>query len=196
MENSLNEKEFRKVVQNLLNEMAIDVLKEEEGKEQIYLGTDKNKLPKGKNQKNVEMSANDSQIGYDKTSKAQVQVYATNSSHNGPFTKGMKKADFDKKNGMPNKNLNGGKESGELHFEIEMDQNDNKIDDNGVKTYVEPGSETKTGQRTPQSSKEAPIVKDKEPIAKAIQLPEGFENKKYTKKELAQFIMLEAKKLI
>ncbi len=39
------------------------------------------------------------------------------------------------------KNLVGGKEKGDLHFEVDMEQNDKEIDDNGIKTYVEAGAE-------------------------------------------------------
>ncbi len=195
MKKAINEEQFRKVVQDLLKEMvSTGVLKEEKGN--IYLGTDKNKVPSGKDQKKVNMAEKDSEIGYDKKPKLQTQVSAAGASHNGPSTKGMKKAEFETKDGLNDKNLNGGKEKGDLHFDVEMDQNDKDIDDAGVKTYVTAGAEMKGGQKASKSSEKAPEVKDKEPIAKGIQLPEGFENKKYTQKELKEFIYSEAKKLI
>ena len=194
MKKGLTEEQFRQVVKDILKELTSENINE--GKDNVYLGTNKNKMSGGKDQKKVNMTEKDSEIGYEKKPKAQTQVSAAGSTHSGPSTKGMKKATFDTKDGLNDDNKIGGKEKGDLHFDIEMNQNDKEIDDNGTKTQIEAGAEMKGGQKKAKSSEKAPVVKDKEPIAKGIQLPEGFENKKYTQKELKEFIISEAKKLL
>ncbi len=67
-----------------------------------------------------------------------------------------------------------------------------KAGEEGAKTYVEAGAESKEGQPKANFSETAKNEKEKtEAIAKAIQLPESFKNKK----DLMNFINEEAKKI-
>lgn len=193
-----------------------------EGEDEILLGADENKVPSGKTPKEVEMNKNDSKLGkiikkaiqesninlgtksnkvatpskpkaVDMNSKdtnakaasdALVSVKATSATHKGESTKGMHKADFTSK------------DSKKIDIDVEMDQNDKEIDDNAPKVFVDAGAAGKDGQKKPKIYDKAQNEKDKEPIAKGIQLPEGFEKQKYTQKELFNFIISEAKKLV
>jgi len=228
----LSEEAFRKLVKNILKEVegkSIDPMDVEmnsldgiAGKDEIYLGTEDNKVPSGKMPKSIEMNKKDSDLGKiikkaiqesniylgtkdnkvknpksseetkmnsnDKNAKASsehlVSVDAKSATHSKDDIKGMHKSDFDSKT------------SNENDIDVDMDQNDKNIDDNVPKTYVTAGKSPKDGQKTPKVFDKAQNEKDVEPIAKGIQLPEGFENKKYTQKELFSFVISEAKKLI
>jgi hypothetical protein len=145
----------------------------------------------------VKMNSQESDHGHDEEIAAAVEVEAANGTHSGEFTKGMSKSNFDSKSGMNDStNENGGDDKGVDATEAEMNQMDKEIDE-GTKTFVEAGAEMKnagasTGQADAKFSEEAKNEKADEPIATAIQLPENFSEKSWTKSDLMSLIKEEA----
>lgn len=73
-----------------------------------------------------------------------------------------------------------------------LDKEDTSVPKNGAKAYVEAGQESKEGQKKANFSTKPKNVTDKiAAIAKAIQLPESFKNKK----EMDEFILQSARKI-
>ena len=147
----------------------------------------------------VKMNSQDSDKGSDEKAAAAVEVDAAGSTHSGASTKGQKKANFESKKGMnDSSNENGGDDKGTDSTEVDMNTEDKDVDE-GTKTYVEAGTELKkgasTGQKDAKWSEDAKNEKADEPIAKGIQLPEGFDKMKFTQTELQNFINEEAKKV-
>jgi hypothetical protein len=141
----------------------------------------------------VKMNQNDKEGGSDAKVAAAVEVEAASSTKKGDSVEGMHNADFESKDKGPSTDASTPFE--EKEGEVKMDKMDKVIDD-GTKTFVAPGAEmskgASTGQHKANWSETAKNEKDKaEVIAKGIQLPETFKNKK----ELLNFINEEAKKL-
>lgn len=141
----------------------------------------------------VKMNQNDKEGGSDAKVAAAVEVEAASSTKKGDSVEGMHNADFESKDKGPSTDASTPFE--EKEGEVKMDKMDKVIDD-GTKTFVAPGAEmskgANTGQHKANWSETAKNEKDKaEVIAKGIQLPETFKNKK----ELLNFINEEAKKL-
>ncbi len=148
----------------------------------------------------VKMNKQDKDQGHDEKIAAAVKVDAANSTKKGtkdnPHIEGMKNSKFDSKSENPSTAVSTPFE--ERKAKVDMNSQDSNIDDVGAKTYVEAGSDIKgkekhtTGQKKAVSSEKAKNEKEtKERIAKGIELPEGFKNKK----ELISFINEEAKKV-
>lgn len=148
----------------------------------------------------VKMNKNDKDQGHDEEIAAAVKVSAANSTKKGtkdnPSIEGMKNGNFESKTKNPST-------SSSTPFEdrkekVDMNSQDKNIDDQGAKTYVEAGGDVTGGEKHTTGQKKA-VVKEKAPesdetkerIAKGIELPEGFKNKK----ELLNFINEEAKKI-
>lgn len=141
----------------------------------------------------VKMNQNDKEGGSDEKVAAAVSVEAASSTKSGESTEGMHNAKFDSKEKNPS--TDSSKPFDEKKEKVEMNSMD-KEGKEGAKTYVEAGAEMSKGYTNGQPkanwSEEAKNEKEKaEAIAKAIQLPETFKNKK----ELIDFINEEAKKL-
>lgn len=141
----------------------------------------------------VEMNQNDSEGGSDEKVAAAVKVDAASSTKKGESIEGMHNAKFDSKDKNPSTESSEPFE--ERKEKVEMNSMDEAKED-GAKTYVAPGSEMSKGHSKGQAkanfSEEAKNEKETaERIAKGIQLPETFKNKK----ELVNFINEEAKKL-
>jgi hypothetical protein len=141
----------------------------------------------------VDMNELDGDQGHDEKIAAAVKVDATGSKKNGPSTAGQANAKFDSKKGNPT--VGSSEPFEDRKAKVDMNAEDKEGTD-GAKTYVEPGSEMSkgmsTGQHKANFSEKAKNEKEKaEVIAKGIQLPESFKNKK----ELMDFINEEAKKL-
>jgi len=148
----------------------------------------------------VKMNRKDGDQGHDEEISAAVKVTAANSTKKGtsdnPNIEGMKNSNFESKTKNPST-------SSSTPFEdrkekIEMNSLDKNVDDQGAKTYVEAGGEITgrekhtTGQKRAVSSEKAPASEEtRERIAKGIELPEAFKNKK----ELISFINEEAKRI-
>lgn len=148
----------------------------------------------------VKMNKQDKDQGHDEKIAAAVKVDAANSTKKGtkdnPHIEGMKNSKFDSKTENPSTAASTPFE--ERKAKVDMNSQDSNIDDVGAKTYVEAGSDIKgkekhtTGQKKAVPSEKAKNEKEtKERIAKGIELPEGFKNKK----ELINFINEEAKKV-
>lgn len=141
----------------------------------------------------VKMNQNDKEGGSDEKIAAAVKVDAAGSTKKGDSVEGMHNADFESKDKNPSTDSS---KPFEEKGEVDMNKMDKNIDDEGTKAFVEPGAEmskgASTGQHKPKYSEAAKNEKDKvEAIAKGIQLPEKFENKK----ALLKFINEEAAKL-
>lgn len=141
----------------------------------------------------VEMNQNDKEGGSDEKVAAAVSVEAKDSTKKGDSIEGMHNADFESKEANPS--IDSSKPFEDKKEKVEMNSMDKTVDE-GAKTFVQPGAEmskgASTGQHKANFSEEAKNEKEKvEVIAKAIQLPETFKNKK----ELLNFINEEAKKL-
>ncbi len=147
----------------------------------------------------VKMNQKDKDQGHDEKIAAAVKVDAANSTKKGssdnPHIEGMKNSDFDSKKG--NQSTKSSTPYEDRKDEVKMNSQD-KEGDKGAKTYVETGGDIKgkekhtTGQKKADAKEEAPESKDSyERIAKGIELPEGFKNKK----ELFTFINENAKKV-
>jgi len=141
----------------------------------------------------VKMNQNDKEGGSDEKVAAAVEVEAASSTKKGDSVEGMHNANFESKDKGPS--IDASKPFEEKKEKVEMNSMD-EAKDEGAKTFVEPGTEmskgASTGQHKPKFSETAKNEKDKvEAIAKGIQLPEKFENKK----ALLKFINEEAAKL-
>lgn len=138
----------------------------------------------------VKMNQNDKEDGSDGKVAAAVEVEAAGSTKKGDSVEGMHNAKFESKDETPSTDASTPFE--EKVEKIDMKAMDKDIDDNGTKTFVEPGAKDATGQAKAKFSEEAKNEKEKaEAIAKGIQLPESFKNKK----EMLEFIQEEAKKI-
>lgn len=141
----------------------------------------------------VKMNQNDKEGGSDEKISAAVKVDAASSTKKGDSIEGMHNADFESKDKAPS--VDSSKPFEEKKEKVDMNSMD-KTTDEGAKTYVQPGADMSKGASTGQAkanwSEAAKNEKEKaETIAKAIQLPEGFKNKK----DLMDFINEEAKKI-
>lgn len=140
----------------------------------------------------VKMNQNAKEGGSDEKIAAAVSVEAAGSTKKGDSVEGMKNANFESKDKEPSIDVS--KPFEEKEGEVKMDKMDKVVDD-GTKTFVAPGADMSKGASTGQAkanwSETAKNEKEKaDAIAKAIQLPESFKNKK----ELLNFINEEAKK--
>jgi hypothetical protein len=147
----------------------------------------------------VKMNKQDKDQGHDEKIAAAVKVDAANSTKKGtadnPHIEGMKNSNFDSKKG--NQSTKASTPFEDRKDKVDMNSQD-KEGDKGAKTYVEAGGDIKrrekhtTGQKKADAKEKAPESKDSyERIAKGIELPEGFKNKK----ELMSFINESAKKV-
>ncbi len=141
----------------------------------------------------VDLNQNDKELGSDGKVAAAVSVEAGSGTKKGDSIEGMKNANFESKDKNPSTASSTPFE--ERKEKVDMNAMDKTTDD-GAKTYVEAGSDMSKGDSTGQAkanwSEAAKNEKEKaEAIAKAIQLPETFKNKK----ELLGFINEHAKKL-
>jgi hypothetical protein len=129
---------------------------------------------------------------------AAAKVEATNSTKKGtsdnPHIEGMHNSKFESKKDNPSTSSSTPYE--ERKDDIVMNSEDREMDE-GAKTYIEAGSDIKgrekhtTGQKKAEVKEKAPEKEDSYGrIAKGIELPEGFKNKK----ELMNFINEQAKK--
>lgn len=138
----------------------------------------------------VKMNQQPSKGGSDEKAAAAVEVKAGAEKGGNDVTTGLHKANFTSKNSGPKK------ETSEPFLDKapeKMNAND-KVSDQGTKTYVEAGAEkggadVTAGQHKATWKESAPKSDKDDRIAKAIQLKES-----YTKKELMNFIISEAKK--
>lgn len=221
MAEKINEAEFRQLVRKIIKENVEDLgdaLEQDlNHNDDVCTSDHENKLlgaPDNKNEPSqdakslsesedftnagdaieVKMNSHDSSKG---ESSAKVSVKASSGTKKGESIQGMSNASFDTKKGMNNSdNENGGSDKGEDAIDSKMNQMDKEADE-GTKAYVEAGSEMKnagvsTGQADAKFSEEAKNEKSEEPIATAIQLPEGFSEKKWTKSDLMSLINEEA----
>ena len=147
----------------------------------------------------VKMNQNDKDQGHDEKIAAAVKVDAASSTKKGtadnPHIEGMKNGNFESKKG--NQSTKASTPFEDRKEKVDMNSEDKNIDDVGAKTYVEAGGDVTggekhtTGQKKAVSKEKAPESKDSyERIAKGIELPEAFKNKK----ELIDFINENAKK--
>jgi len=148
----------------------------------------------------VKMNKNDNDQGHDEKIAAAVKVDAANSTKKGtsdnPHIEGMKNGNFESKKG--NQSTKASTPYEDRKDKVEMNSQDKNIDDVGAKTYVEAGGDVTGGEKHTTGQKKA-VSKEKAPekedsygrIAKGIELPEGFKNKK----ELMSFINEAAKKV-
>ena len=146
----------------------------------------------------VKMNQNDKDQGHDEKIAAAVKVDAASSTKKGtadnPHIEGMKNSNFESKKG--NQSTKASTPFEDRNDNVDMNAEDREMDE-GAKTYVEAGGDVKGGEKHTTGQKKA-VVKEKAPeskdsyerIAKGIELPEGFKNKK----ELLDFINENAKK--
>lgn len=157
-------------------------------------------MENGKVPTDVKMNQKDKDQGHDEQIAAAVKVSASNSTKKGtkdnPNIEGMKNSSFESKSKNPS--VSSSTPFEERKESVQMNSQDKSIDDAGAKTYVEAGGEITgkekhtTGQKKAVSSEKAKNEEEtKERIAKAIELPESFKNKK----ELMSFINEQAKKV-
>jgi hypothetical protein len=157
-------------------------------------------MENGKVPTDVKMNKQDKDQGHDEDIAAAVKVDAASSTKKGtkdnPHIEGMKNSSFESKSKTPSTDSSTPFE--ERKENVEMNSQDKNIDDVGAKTYVEAGGDITgkekhtTGQKKAVSSEKAKNEEEtKERIAKGIELPESFKNKK----ELLSFINEEAKKI-
>lgn len=148
----------------------------------------------------VNMNQKDKDQGHDEKIAAAVKVDASSSSKKGtadnPHIEGMRNSKFDSKKG--NQSTKASTPFEDRKDEVNMNSLDKTNYNGGAKTYVEAGADIKgrekhtTGQKKAEASERAPESKETyERIAKGIELPEGFKNKK----ELIDFINENAKKV-
>jgi hypothetical protein len=147
----------------------------------------------------VKMNKKDGDQGHDEKIATAVKVSAANSTKKGtsdnPSIEGMKNSNFESKKG--NQSTKASAPFDDRKEKVDMNSEDRVIGD-GAKTYVEAGGEITgkekhtTGQKKAVANEKAPGSKEtQERIAKGIELPEGFKNKK----ELIDFINENAKKI-
>jgi hypothetical protein len=148
----------------------------------------------------IKMNKQDKDQGHDEDIAAAVKVSAANSTKKGtkdnPNIEGMKNSNFESKSKNPSVASSAPFE--ERKENVQMNTQDKNIDDTGAKAYVEAGGDITgkekhtTGQKKAVSSEKAKNEEEtQERIAKAIELPESFKNKK----ELITFINEQAKKV-
>lgn len=139
----------------------------------------------------VKLNSNDKEGGSDEKAATAISVEAgAEKKEKGPTT-GQHKAKFESKTENPSK------ESSDP-FKEKSEEKMNSMDkdnDEGTKTYVDAGAakggnDVTAGQHKANVKEKAPVVKDKEPIAKGIEIKES-----YKKSELVDFIRQEAHKL-
>lgn len=139
----------------------------------------------------VKLNANDKKGGSDEKASTAVSVKAgAEKKGNGPTT-GLHKANFEAKTESPSKDSSD-------PFKEKSEEKMNSMDkenDEGTKTFVDAGAakggnDVTAGQHKANVKEKAPVVKDKEPIAKGIEIKES-----YTKTALIDFIKQEAHKL-
>jgi hypothetical protein len=146
----------------------------------------------------VKMNKQDKDQGHDEKIAAAAKVEATNSTKKGtsdnPHIEGMHNSKFESKKDNPSTSSSTPYE--ERKDDVVMNSEDREMDE-GAKTYIEAGSDIKgrekhtTGQKKAEVKEKAPEKEDSYGrIAKGIELPEGFKNKK----ELMNFINEQAKK--
>lgn len=147
----------------------------------------------------VKMNKQDDDQGHDEEIAAAVKVDAASSTMKGtadnPHIEGMHNSDFESKKG--NQSTKASTPFEDRNDNVEMNSEDREMDE-GAKTYVEAGGDVKGGEKHTTGQKKA-VVKEKAPekddpygrIAKGIELPENFKNKK----ELLNFINEEAQKV-
>ena len=141
----------------------------------------------------VDMNDRDNDQGHDEQIAAAVKVDAASSTKKGASVEGMKNSNFESKDKNPSTASSTPFE--ERKEKVEMNSQD-RADNSGAKTYVEPGAElhkgASTGQHAAKFSEKAQNEKETaERIAQGIQLPENFKNKA----GLLNFINEEAKKV-
>ncbi len=137
----------------------------------------------------VKMNQEANEGGSDEKVATAVSVDAASSTKKGDSVEGMHNANFESKDKNPSTEASTPFE--EKVGDVKMGKMD-KATDTGAATYVEAGAKDATGQAKANFSETAKNEKEKnEAIAKAIQLPESFKNKK----DLLNFINEEAKKL-
>ena len=140
----------------------------------------------------LKMNKHDSDLGSDEDAATAVMVNAKNSTKKGGVFTGMHNAEFDSKTEGPEVKTS---QPFVDEFGYEMnsqDEEDKSIPKGGAKTFPETGAELKkgvhVGQKKSVFSTKSKNEKDREPIAKGIQIPESF-----TRKSLEEFILNEAK---
>lgn len=141
----------------------------------------------------VDMNQNDKDGGSDEKAAAAVSVEATSSTKKGPSVEGMHNSKFESKDSTPSTDAS--KPFEEKNEKVEMNSMD-KDSEEGAKTFVSAGADMSKGHSKGQAkanySEEAKNEKETaETIAKAIQLPERFENQK----AMLKFIKEEAEKI-
>ena len=141
----------------------------------------------------VDMNEMDGDQGHDEQIAAAVKVSAAGSTKKGASVEGMKNSNFESKDKNPSTASSTPFE--ERKEKVDMNSQD-RADNSGAKTYVEPGAElhkgASTGQHAAKFSEKAQNERETaERIAQGIQLPENFKNKA----DLLNFINEEAKKL-
>lgn len=148
----------------------------------------------------VKMNKQDDDQGHDEEIAAAAKVDAKGSTKKGtsenPYIEGMHNSDFTAKKG--NQGTDASTPYEDRKDKVDMNSQDKNIDDAGAKTYVEAGSDITgrekhtTGQKKADSKEKAPSSEDPYGrIAKGIELPESFKNKK----ELLAFINENAEKV-
>jgi len=143
------------------------------------------------------MNTQDKEHGHDEKIKTAVAVEATSKTKKGGNIEGQHEASFTSKKENPKlDDRNDTFAADKVGIKPEMNTQDDNIDDKGQKVFVKPGTDLKKGnsigQKKAISSQKAENEKEKvERIAKGIQLPESFRNKK----ELLDFVKNEAIKI-
>lgn len=146
----------------------------------------------------VKMNKQDKDQGHDEEIAAAAKVEASKSTKKGskdnPHIEGMHNSDFESKKG--NQDTKASTPFEDRKDKVEMNSQDSE-GEGGAKTYVEAGGDITgkekhtTGQKKAVAKEEAPEKDDPYGrIAKGIELPESFKNKK----ELLGFINEQAKK--
>ena len=156
-------------------------------------GKTTNKKGDSKATKDVDMNAQadkKSEKGDEKSATAVAVKAGAEKKGEGPTT-GQHKANFEKKTENPSKEVS---DPFKEKAEDKMNTMD-KENDEGTKTFVDAGAakgghDVTAGQHKAVVKEKAPKVKDKEPIAKGIEIKET-----YTKAELLSFIKEQATKI-
>lgn len=264
---SINEEQFRELVRGIIYEQMEDmgdpfdvemnqqVPEYDEGEEDVYLGTEKNKTKsqeeslnekeekggmtsvgdpmdqemnrmdsetnksgqgkshgkaektKGKtsagNVTDQKMNSRDNDLGSDGDSAVAVGVDAQNSTYSDGYKKGMHQANMYSKKGMNDvDNEMGGEDTGEPHYDVEMNSQDQELGSDEAKAYVEPSGEMKNGynvgQKKPKFSEKPKNEEDPYGrIAKGMEISESFEGKEALKKsELEELINERAQEVL
>lgn len=146
---------------------------------------------KGEYPMDVDLNQQPSKQGSDEKAATAVGVKAGAEKGGKGVTAGQHKANFESKSDGPKDSVS---DPFTKKASQEMNAND-KVVDEGTKTYIEAGSEkggtdVTAGQHNTTWKESAPKSDNDKRIASGIQLKET-----YTKKELAEFVLTEAKKL-